>query len=99
MKKKKSAIDKNVFCKLDNKQNANLRSNVAFIETPWERLNSSIDVMPAKESMMILRPRSHGGGQGGHNLPLPVPRSPASRTFLSLCLPTPAHYCVSPVIM
>ena len=40
-----------------------------------------------------------GGGQGGHNLPLPVPRSPASRTFLSLCLPTPALYCVSPVIM
>ena len=31
-----------------------------------------------------------GGGQGGHNLPLPVARSPASRTFLSLCLPTPA---------
>ena len=25
-------------------------------------------------------------GQGGHNLPLPVPRSPASRTFLSLGL-------------
>ena len=40
-----------------------------------------------------------GGGQGGHNLPLPVPRSPASRMFLSLCLPTPALYCVSPVIM
>ena len=31
--KKKSVIDKNVFCKLNNKQNANLRSNVAFIET------------------------------------------------------------------
>ena len=31
-----------------------------------------------------------GGGQGGDNLPLPVPRSPASRTFLFLCLPTPA---------
>ena len=40
-----------------------------------------------------------GGGQGGHNLPLPVPRSPASRTLLSLCLPTPALYCISPVIM
>ena len=40
-----------------------------------------------------------GGGQGGHNLPPPVPRSPASRTFLSLCLPTPALYCVSPVIV
>ena len=40
-----------------------------------------------------------GGGQWGHNLLLPVPRSPASRTFLSLCLPTPALYCVSPVIM
>ena len=35
-----------------------------------------------------------GGGQGGENLPLPVPRSPASRTFLFLCLPTPALYCV-----
>ena len=40
-----------------------------------------------------------GGGQGGHNLPLQVPCSPASRTFLSLCPPTPALYCVSPVIM
>ena len=39
------------------------------------------------------------GRQGGHNLPLRVPRSPASRTFLFLCLPTPAPYCVSPVIM
>ena len=29
-----------------------------------------------------------GGGEGGHNLPLPIPRSPASRTFLSLSLPT-----------
>ena len=38
------------------------------------------------------------GGQGGHNLPLPVPHSPASRTFLSLCLPTTALSCVSPVI-
>ena len=40
-----------------------------------------------------------GGGQGGENLPLPVPRSPASRTFLFLCLPTPALYCIFPVIM
>ena len=40
-----------------------------------------------------------GGGQGSHNLPLPVPRSHASRTFLSLCLLTPALYCVAPVIM
>ena len=31
-----------------------------------------------------------GGGQGGDNLPLPVPRSPASRAFLFLCLSTPA---------
>ena len=34
---------------------------------------------------------------GGHNLSLPVPRSPASRTFLSFCHPTHAVYCVSPV--
>ena len=40
-----------------------------------------------------------GGGQGDDNLPLPVPRSPASRTFLFLCLPTPALYCIFPVIM
>ena len=33
-----------------------------------------------------------GGGTGGS-------QSPASRTFLSLCFPTPAFYCVSPVIM
>ena len=72
-----------MFCKLDNKQNANLRSNVAFIETPWERLNSSIDVMPAKESMMILRPRSHGGGDRGvtiSHFPYPV-------------LPPPVLFC------
>ena len=39
-----------------------------------------------------------GGGQGGHNLPLPVPHSPASRIFLSFCLPTPALSYVSLVI-
>ena len=39
------------------------------------------------------------GGGGGQNLPLTVPRSTASRIFLSLCLPTPALYCVSPVVM
>ena len=33
-----------------------------------------------------------GGGTGGS-------QSPASHTFLSLGLPTPALYCVSPVIM
>ena len=33
-----------------------------------------------------------GGGTGGS-------QSPASRTFLSLCFPTLALYCVSPVIM
>ena len=31
-----------------------------------------------------------GGGQEGDNLPLPLPRSPASRTFLFLRLPTHA---------
>ena len=36
---KKTAIDKNVFCKLNNKQNANLRSNVAFFRnTVWDAL-------------------------------------------------------------
>ena len=34
MKKKIRVIDENVFCKLNNKQNANLRSNAAFLETP-----------------------------------------------------------------
>ena len=41
-----------------------------------------------------------GGGvgeQGGQSLPLPVPRSPASRTFVPLYLPTPALHCVAPV--
>ena len=38
-----------------------------------------------------------GGGAGGHNLPLPVPRSPASRTLLSLCLPTPAFIVFFPL--
>ena len=38
-----------------------------------------------------------GGGQGGQSLPLSVPRSPAPRTFVPLCLPTPALHCVAPV--
>ena len=29
-----------------------------------------------------------GGGEGGHNLPLPIPHFSASHTFLSLSLPT-----------
>ena len=55
---KKSAIDKNVSCKLNNKHDANLRSNVAFIETPCGTPYFQFDVMPTKESI-ILRPRSH----------------------------------------
>ena len=40
-----------------------------------------------------------GGGTGGSQSP--ASRTPFScpRTFLSFCLPTPALYCVSPVIM
>ena len=38
-----------------------------------------------------------GGRQGGQSLPLPVPRSPASRSFVPLCLPTPTPHCVAPV--
>ena len=41
-----------------------------------------------------------GGGGGwdrGQSLPFPLPRSPASRTFVSLCLPTPALHYVAPV--
>ena len=45
-----------------------------------------------------IRKSWSGGGQGGDNFPLPAPRSPASRTFLFLCLPTPALYCIFPVI-
>ena len=33
-----------------------------------------------------------GEGEGGHNLPLYIPHSPASRTFLSLSLLTTALY-------
>ena len=36
--------------------------------------------------------------QGGPSLPLPVPRSPASRCFVPLCLPTPALHGVAPVV-
>ena len=32
----------------------------------------------------LLRASEKGQSQGGHNLPFPVPCSPASRTFLSL---------------
>ena len=38
-----------------------------------------------------------GGGTGGQSLPFPLPRSPASRTFVPLCLPTPTPHCVAPV--
>ena len=40
-------------------------------------------------------------GYWRHFIPMtiPVPCSPASCTFLSLCFPTPALYCVSPIIM
>ena len=43
-----------------------------------------------------------GGGGGragaGQSLPLLVPRSPASRTFVPLCLPTPTLHCVAPAV-
>ena len=38
-----------------------------------------------------------GGGTGGQSLLLLVPRSPASRTFVLLCLPTPTLHWVAPV--
>ena len=53
----------------------------------------------ALKHMVVGHGHIKGGEQGGHNLPLPVPHSPASRMFLSLCLPTLALYCVSPVTM
>ena len=40
-----------------------------------------------------------GGGGGGGGGGTGGSQSPASRTFLSLCFPTPTLYCVSPVIM
>ena len=37
-----------------------------------------------------------GGWERSQSLPFPLPRSPASRTFVPLCLPTPAlHYVAS----
>ena len=36
-------------------------------------------------------------GTGGQSLPFPLPRSPAFRTFVPLCLPTPTLHCVAPV--
>ena len=38
-----------------------------------------------------------GGGTGGSESPASRVRSPASRTFVPLCLPTPALHCVAPV--
>ena len=40
------------------------------------------------DEIFAVEVQSGGGGRGGHNLPLPVPHSPASRSFFSLCLPT-----------
>ena len=37
------------------------------------------------------------GGDRGFSLPLPIPRSPTSYTFVPLCLPTPTLHCVAPV--
>ena len=44
--------------------------------------------------------RVGGGGRAGagQSLPLLVPRSPASRTFVPLCLPTPTLHCVAPAV-
>ena len=36
-------------------------------------------------------------GQGGQSLLLPMPHSPTSRTFVPLCLLTPALHCVAPI--
>ena len=38
-----------------------------------------------------------GNGTGGQSLPFPLPRSPASRTFVSLCFPTPALHGVASI--
>ena len=38
-----------------------------------------------------------GVGRGGQSLPFPLPHSPASRTFVPLCLPTPALHCVASI--
>ena len=44
-----------------------------------------------------VQPDLVGGEQGGQSLPLPVPRSPASRTFVPLCLPTLTLHGVAPI--
>ena len=52
-----------------------------------------------KVSSLLLIERGGGGRgrQGGQSLPLPVPRSPASRTFVPLYLPTPTLHSIAPV--
>ena len=62
-----------------------------------EREKSLRHVVMVAKFLNLNKPKSCK--VGGHNLPLLVSRFPASRTFLSLCLPTPALCCVSPVIM
>ena len=52
---------------------------------------------PTSQKKNVAKLYFSGRGQGGQSLPLPVPRSPASRTFVPLCLPTLALHRVAPV--
>ena len=40
-----------------------------------------------------------GGDRGGSESPTSVPHSPASCTFVHLCLPTPTLHCVAPFLL
>ena len=88
----------------------NLRFAGSFVDKHWEEV---IDRQTWREQLESLESSNDqrtlglcrwlwfcedgGGRQGGQSLPLPVYRSPASRTFVPLCLPAPTLHCVAPV--
>ena len=46
---------------------------------------------------LVITHLSVRGDRGGKSLLLPMPHSPTSRTFVPLCLLTPALHCVAPI--
>ena len=75
-------------------------SLIAVAFNPTKRdLRSIAATSTSDNSVTYWCGRGWGVGQTCHNLPLPVPCSPAFRTFASLCLSSPAFYFAAPVLL